>query len=53
MAHNIFQFGYKTYGHIPEFISSYIEFLTHMNGNLKEEEEKFIGFYSIIFLIFR
>lgn len=31
IAYKIYQLGYKKYGHLPEYVLSFIEFIKHMN----------------------
>lgn len=36
VANKIFEFGCKFFGHVPEYLLSYYEFLTHVNGITKQ-----------------
>jgi hypothetical protein len=40
IALKIFQLGLKKYGNIPEYLIQFIEYLSHMNGNLVNTSER-------------
>jgi cleavage stimulation factor subunit 3 len=50
IAYKIFQLGCKRFGHLPEYIMAFIEFVTHMNGNL-ELNLRFIKVYLLVYEI--
>lgn len=44
VAFKIFELGLKKYGDIPEYILAYIDYLSHLNGNIcaKKKNQIFV-----------
>ena len=52
VASNIFELGFKKYKDKVGFVSQYLDFLIHLNGNY-ELKLKFVNFFlSLIFIFF-
>ena len=50
IALKIFKLGYTKYGHIPEYVLAYLDYMSHLNGKLRN---KSINRNEIIFFFFR